>query len=110
MTEPTTWYLIAGIVIAGLVTLALRALPFAALKRLRKSKFVQRLGAWMPAGILFILAVVMLRDEFAKGGTHVGAAIIATAITVAVHLLGRRRALLSIAAGTASYVLLLNLL
>lgn len=107
---PTTGYLIAAVAISGIITLALRALPFAILKPLRKSRFVQALGRWMPAGILLILAVVVLHEQ---GTAHPGRILalgIASAVTVAVHLLGRRRALLSIAAGTACYVALINLL
>ncbi|WP_025133270.1 branched-chain amino acid transporter permease [Leucobacter sp. PH1c] len=107
---PEVGYLVAGVVVAGLITLALRALPFAILKPLRKSKFVQALGRWMPAGIMLILAVVVLRDEVAKRPEQAWAVAVAAIVTVAVHLLGKRRALLSIAAGTACYVLLLNLL
>ncbi|MBK0419298.1 AzlD domain-containing protein [Leucobacter sp. CSA1] len=106
---PETWYLVAGVAIAGLVTLGLRALPFAVLKPLRKSRLVQALGRWMPAGILLILAVVVLRDQLAAHPGRAWAVLVAVGVTVAVHLLSRRRALLSIAAGTTCYVLLLNL-
>ncbi|KIP53726.1 branched-chain amino acid transporter permease [Leucobacter komagatae] len=104
-----TWYLIAAIAIAGIITFLLRALPFAMLKPLRRSKFVRSLGEWMPAGILLILAVVVLRDEIVARGSDWWMALVATAVTVAVHLLGGRRVLLSIAVGTACYVLLVNL-
>jgi len=107
---PDPLYLIAGVVVAGLVTIALRALPFAVLKPLRKSRFVQSLGRWMPAGILLILAVVVLRDQFVERPGHWWAAIAALTVTVAVHLLAKRRALLSIAAGTACYIALVNLI
>lgn len=107
MGDPPLWYLIAAIVISGLITLALRALPFAALKPLRKSKLVQRLGVWMPAGLLFILVVAVLRDEIIARPDHIWAIAVASAVTVTVHLLCKRRALLSIAAGTACYVTLL---
>ncbi|QIK62410.1 branched-chain amino acid transporter AzlD [Leucobacter viscericola] len=102
-------YLITAVVISGLITLALRALPFAILKPLRKSRFVKALGRWMPAGILLILAVVVLRGEILSRPGDLWAIAAATAVTVLVHLLAKRRALLSIAAGTACYVLLLNM-
>ena len=106
---PETVFLVAGVAVAGLVTLALRALPFAALRPLRRSRFVQALGRWMPAGILLILAAVILRDQIVAQPGRAWAVLVATAVTIAVHLIGRRRALLSIAAGTACYVLLVNL-
>lgn len=107
---PDISYLILAVVVSGLITLALRALPFAILKPLRKSRFVQALGRWMPAGILLILAVVILRGEALSRPGDLWSIAAATVVTVVVHLLGRRRALLSIAAGTTCYVLLLNLL
>ena len=107
MTE--TVYLIAAIVVAGVITFALRALPFAMLKPLRKSRFVQALGRWMPAGILLILAVVVLRDSVVSAPQQWWIVAVAAAITIGVHLLGGRRAILSIAVGTASYVGLLSL-
>lgn len=107
---PSLWFVIAAIAISGVITLLLRALPFAVLKRLRKSKAVQALGRWMPAGILVILAVVVLQGEIAARPGKVWIVAVASVVTVAVHLLGKRRALLSIAAGTTVYVLLLNLL
>lgn len=42
-------------------------------------------------------------------GTRVAHALIAAAVTVVVHLLAGRRTLVSIAAGTLAYVLLVNL-
>ena len=107
---PDPLYLVAGVAVAGLVTLALRTLPFAVLKPLRKSRFVQSLGAWMPAGILLVLAVVVLRDQVVERPEHRWAALAALAVTIAVHLLAKRRALISIAAGTACYIALVNLL
>ncbi|MFF8818327.1 MULTISPECIES: branched-chain amino acid transporter permease [Leucobacter] len=105
-----TWYLISAIAIGGLITFGLRVLPFAMLKPLRKSKFVRALGEWMPAGIVLILAVVVLRDEIVALGDHWWMALAATAVTVAVHLTCGRRILLSIAAGTGAYIALVNLL
>ena len=106
---PELAYLLGAVAIGSIITIALRALPFAILKPLRRSKFVAALGRWMPAGILFILAVVILRDELVARTDHWWAVIAATAATIAVHLLARRRAVLSVAAGTACYILLINL-
>lgn len=108
-------HLIAVAVVAGLVTFALRALPFALLRPLRESALAGRLAVWMPAGVLTVLALVMLLDAAALApGTpveamRVGHALLAAAVTVAVHLLAGRRTLVSIAAGTLAYVLLVNL-
>lgn len=104
-----TWYLIAAIAIGGLITFGLRALPFAMLKPLRKSKFVRVLGQWMPAGIVLILAIVVLRDELIARGPAWWIVAVATAATVVTHLAFGRRALVSIAVGTTCYVVLVNL-
>lgn len=106
---PDLGYMIAAVVIGGVITVLLRALPFAVLKPLRKSKFVQALGRWMPAGLLLILAVVMLAGEIAARPGKLWIIAVATAVTVLVHLFAGRRALLSIFAGTGVYVLLLNI-
>ncbi|MGD9606219.1 MAG: branched-chain amino acid transporter permease [Leucobacter sp.] len=106
---PDLGYMIAAVVIGGVITVLLRALPFAVLKPLRKSKFVQALGRWMPAGLLLILAVVMLAGEIAARPGKLWIIAVATAMTVLVHLFAGRRALLSIFAGTGVYVLLLNI-
>ncbi|NLB46756.1 MAG: branched-chain amino acid transporter AzlD [Microbacteriaceae bacterium] len=106
---PELWYMIAAVLLSGVITLLLRALPFAILKPLRKSKFVQALGRWMPAGLLLILAIVMIAGEIVARPGKVWVVAVASAVTVLVHLFGGRRALLSIFVGTAVYVTLLNL-
>ena len=106
---PDLGYMIAAVAIGGVITLLLRALPFAILKPLRKSKFVKKLGQWMPAGLLVILAVIMLVGEIEARPDKLWVIGAATAATVLVHLFAGRRALLSITAGTAVYVVLLNL-
>lgn len=103
-----TWYLISAIAVAGIITLALRALPFAVLAKLRRSKLVQTLGTWMPAGIILILAVYVLRGEILARGNDWWMAIVAVAVTIGVHYAFKRHVLLSVAAGTACYVLLVN--
>ncbi len=103
-----TMYLVAAIGLGGIITLGLRAIPFAMLAKLRKSKLVKSLGEWMPAGIILILAVVVLVGELQARGANWWMALVATAVTVTVHLTCKRRVLLSVAAGTACYVLLVN--
>ncbi|WP_427871126.1 branched-chain amino acid transporter permease [Leucobacter luti] len=105
-----TSYLLLAVLIGGAITLGLRALPFAILKPLRRSRFVKSLGAWMPAGILLILAVVVVRDEIVARPGQLWIVASAVVVTVCTHLFAGRRALLSIAAGTTVYVALLNLL
>ncbi|MCA0379305.1 MAG: AzlD domain-containing protein [Actinobacteria bacterium] len=105
---PSIWYMIAAVAIGGIITVLLRALPFAILKPLRKSKFVKALGQWMPAGLLVILAVVMLSGEISARPDKLWVVAVASAVTVVTHLFLGRRALLSIFAGTTVYIVLLN--
>lgn len=99
------WYLIGAVALAGGVTFALRALPFAALRPLRESKPMARLAAWMPAGLLAILALATMASASA-GGSRWWQVLVAAAVTVAVHLATRRRTLISVAAGTITFVVL----
>lgn len=104
MLEPG--YLIAAVGLAGVITVALRVIPFLALRPLRESQLVKNLAVWMPVGVLLILTAVTLFDA-AAGGRTVDA-LIALAVTVVVHLVSGRRSLLSIAAGTLTFVALVN--
>lgn len=104
---PELGYLVVVLLVAGGITLALRAVPFLALRRLLGSALVASLGAWMPAGVLTILALSTLAQAVEVG--RLIPALAATAVTVGAHLLAGRRSLLSIAAGTATYVVALQL-
>lgn len=106
---PPLLYLLAVLAIVFLIDLALRGVPFLILQPLHESLFVRTMGEWMPAGILFVLAAVTLRSHYVEIPGKGWAAVVASAITVGAHLLGGRRMMLSIAAGTLSYVALLAL-
>lgn len=101
---PSTGYLLAGLGVMFLVTLALRAAPFVALTRLRDSQFVRYLGRTMPAGVMVVLVVYTLRDTTTELGSWVPAGA-ALAVTLGVHL-AFRRAAISIVLGTATFMLL----
>ncbi|NCL78426.1 AzlD domain-containing protein [Rhodococcus sp. YH1] len=98
---PDAGYVVAALIVMFLVTVGLRAAPFAALARLRESDVVGYLGAAMPAGVMVILVMYTLRDV---GPATWLPAVLGLAGTVAVHL-WRRSAALSTVAGTAIYVL-----
>ena len=101
---PSTGYLLAGLGLMFLVTVALRAAPFLALTRLRDSQVVRYLGRTMPAGVMAVLVVYTLRDTTTELGSWVPA-MAALALTLAAHL-AFRRAALSIVLGTATFMLL----
>ncbi len=100
-------YLAAVLATVFLINLTLRAVPFAILQPLRKSRFVNTMAAWMPVGIVVILAASTFRSV-AGDGSRLAFAAFAVVLTVGVHLLGGRRTLLSVGAGTLAYVLLMN--
>lgn len=91
----------------GVVTVLLRALPFAALKFFRESALVAWLGIAMPGGVMMVLVLYTLVGASENPG-GIGAALIAVVFTVAIHL-WRRSATLSILLGTVVYMLLVNL-
>ena len=107
---PETSYIIAVLATVFIITFALRALPFAALKMLRESKIVKVLSWWTPIGILGILAASTLRSTMAADSAHAGLALVAVITTAVTHLLFGRRTLVSVAVGTVTYVLMVNLL
>lgn len=106
---PGTWYIVSVLAIAFIITLALRAIPFAILKPLRESRVVRSLSVWMPVGILAILAASTFYSTIIEHARYVVPAIIAAGITIAVHLLFGRRTLLSVGLGTLTFVVLVNL-
>ncbi len=105
-----TVYIVAALVIAGAITIALRAVPFLVLQPLRESRFVRHMALWMPAGLLLILAASTFRSSAFGDTVHLWEAATAAGVTVAVHLVCGRRTLLSVGAGTATFVALVNLL
>ena len=104
---PDPWYIAGVLAIVFAITVTLRAVPFAILEPLKESAFVRRLAVWMPVGILLILAAATFRSSALSGGPL--PAVLAAAVTVLVHLTCGRRTLLSVGAGTLTFVLLVNL-
>lgn len=105
MLDP--WYVVGVLAVVFVITLALRAVPFAVLEPLSESRFVTTMATWMPVGILAILAAVTFRSS--SGAGQLPHAALAAAVTVAVHLTCGRRTLLSVGAGTLTFVALVNL-
>ncbi|MDO4888711.1 MAG: AzlD domain-containing protein [Actinomycetaceae bacterium] len=106
---PDGWYVVCVLAVAGGITLALRAVPFAILRPLRESRFVQAMALWMPAGILAILAASTFLGSASRGPAYAVKAAVAVAVTVGVHLACGRRTLLSVGLGTLTFVALVNL-
>ena len=108
MTLTTT----QALVIAGAVTLGTiitRFLPFLLFPDNKPiPKVVEYLGRTLPAAMMGLLVVYSLRSTDLLGGSHGIPEAIAVAVTALLHL-WRRNTLLSILAGTACYMLLVQL-
>lgn len=105
----TLWQQIATIAIAAGGTMLTRYLPFVAFGGKRGAPaVVTYLGQALPGAIFAILVVYCLRNVDFAGGLHGAPELISIAVVVAVHL-WRRNMLLSIAAGTICYMLLVQL-
>jgi branched-subunit amino acid transport protein AzlD len=110
LETPGTGYLLAVLAIASVITFALRAVPFVVLQPLRDSPAVAAMARWMPVGILVVLTASTLGGSIGAAPGRLVPVLIAVAVTIAAHLLGGRRTLLSVGLGTVTFVLLVNLL
>ena len=94
-------------VIAG-VTIALRFAPFLLLRGRETPKFIAYLGRVLPYAIMGMLVVYCLRGTGFAAASDWMPQLIATALVVALHV-WKRNTLLSIIAGTACYMVLVQL-
>ena len=101
-----TSYLAAFIAVAALATFATRIIPFLFFERHTEHPLIKHLGRYLPAAVMALLATVFLQRSGNWSAAVPGLdAILAGALVIAVHL-WRRNALISIAAGTATYMLI----
>ncbi|MCK0537474.1 branched-chain amino acid transporter permease [Alcanivorax quisquiliarum] len=106
--------LLLAIGVAGLATLASRMLPFLALRRFQGHPLLRFLGEQLPAAIMTILVLFALRrlrplgPELTLNMTAEGVPLLLAALVVAGLHLWRGNVLLSIAAGTALYMALVQ--
>lgn len=89
-------------------TVATRFLPFLLVPRKKQTPgYIRYLGVMLPSAALGLLVIYAYKDVGIFSGTHGIPELIATAAVVALHL-WKRQMLLSIAGGTALYMLLLQ--
>jgi branched-subunit amino acid transport protein AzlD len=100
-------YVISVIVAMGLVTFALRALPFVAAQWLEKHPVVQRLGQFLPLAIMTLLMLHSVVGSATENPTGPWPELAAVALVVLVQWRSKN-ALLSILVGTGVYVMLRN--
>ena len=106
MGNTHTWLLIAVI---ALVTAATRFLPFLIFRGSKKTpKLIEKLGRVLPFAIMGMLVVYCLKDmSFASVGGFLPQLI--ACLIVALLYIWKRNTLISILAGTVSYMLLVQL-
>ena len=97
------------IVVAVLVTMATRFIPFLIFGEKRKTPAViEYLGTVLPCAIMGMLVVYCLKDVSFVNGTFGIPELIACAVVAALHV-WKRNSLLSIGGGTVCYMLLVQL-
>ena len=100
-------YVYGAISVMALATIVPRALPFLAAPFFKKSTSIKRLGETLPAAILVILVAYCLSSVSILKWPYGAPEFLALGLCVLLHF-WRRNALLSIAFGTACYVLALQ--
>ena len=95
-----------GIVVIG--TMLTRFLPFILFPKNRETpKYIQYLGKALPSAVFGLLIVYCLKNVDILSGTHGIPELIAIIVVIALHL-WKRQMLLSIAAGTVCYMVLVQ--
>lgn len=97
------------VAVAALVTIALRFLPFAIFSGSKQTPpFVAYLGRVLPYAIMAMLVVYCLRNVNLAAAPHGAPEMLACLIVAGLHL-WKRNTLVSIIGGTASYMLMVQL-
>ena len=100
-------YVLITVVICALCTQVTRWLPFLVFGRKKElPRLVRYLGAVLPAAIMAVLVVYCLKDAL-TGSYHAAPEILAILFIVLLHK-WKRNTLMSIGAGTALYMFLLQ--
>ncbi len=100
---------IVTIALCALATVITRFLPFLVFSPQKPTpRYVQYLGKALPAAIFGMLVVYCLKNVSLLSGSHGLPEALAIAVTAGLHL-WKRQMLLSIAGGTAAYMLLVQL-
>lgn len=94
-----TMYLIAILAVAGLVTVLLRAVPFALLAPIRESRLIKWLDRRMAVGIMAILSVYTMMDVAWSDLQATVPTLVALVVTVGLHL-WKHNLMISILSGT----------
>lgn len=109
-TKIHTEYVLLAILLAAVITFALRALPFLIFYGERKMpEFLVKLGAVLPAAIMAVLIIYCLKDIAVDWRANALSKILAV-LTVGISYKWKHNTLISIAAGTAVYMILIRMI
>ena len=103
----TNVYIAVVILVCAVCTFSERLFPFLIFGKHKVPRVVRYLGKVLPMAIMMALVVYCLRGVDLLGPTHGLPELIATAAVVGLHL-WKKNTLLSIAAGTALYMVLVQ--
>lgn len=99
----------ALVFVSGLVTIAIRFLPFLIFGGKRKTPaLISYLGTVLPYAIMGMLVVYCLRNVSFFGGSHGIPGIVACVLVAVLHL-WKRNTLISIIGGTVCYMFLVQM-
>ena len=108
MSSMTLTQQIITIAMCVLGTMATRFLPFLVFSSKKPTPpYIQYLGKALPAAVFGMLIIYCLKNVSLISGNHALPELISIAFVVALHL-WKRQMLLSIAGGTACYMLLIQ--
>ena len=106
----TTMQVLLTVLIAAVVTMFLRAAPFLLFPSGKQAPaFITWLGNQLPRVVMMMLLVYCLKDIHLTSVPYGVPAVLGVAVTAALHV-WKRQMILSIAGGTAVYMLLIRLL
>ena len=97
------------ILVMAAITFLLRAAPFILFPaHIKTPEFILKLSTLMPRAMIGFLVIYCFKDIYFLSTGGWLAELISTSVIIAVHLL-KRNTLISISAGTAVYMILVNL-
>ncbi len=104
----TTAQLLITVAAISVGTLSMRFLPYILFPAGKPTpKFVQYLGKVLPGAVFGMLLIYSLKDVSILSGSHGIPELIGVAVTTGVHL-WKKQMMLSMAAGTLTYMLLVQ--
>lgn len=102
-----SWYLVSFIAVMTLATFLTRALPFLLFRRGGEHPLMAYIGRYLPPAIMLLLVIYCLQTVDFTQPPHGTPELLASGVVVAVHMLWRN-SLISIGAGTALYMYLVQ--